>query len=44
MLFNDLAYSSSGTPILLAIATCDGESFTVFLRPVEAERLAEATF
>ena len=39
------AYSSSGTPNLLAIATCDGVSLTVlFLRPVEAERLAEATF
>jgi hypothetical protein len=28
------AYSSSGTPNLLAIATCEGVSFTVFLRPV----------
>ena len=44
-MFNCFAYSSSGTPNLLAIATCEGVSLTV-LRPllVEAERLAEATF
>jgi hypothetical protein len=35
-MFTCFAYSSSGTPNLLAIATCDGVSFTVFLRPVGA--------
>jgi hypothetical protein len=43
VMFNCFAYSSSGTPNLLAIATCEGESFTVFLRPVGAERFADAT-
>ena len=43
MIFNCFAYSSSGTPNLLAIATCEGVSLTVFLRPVLAERFAEAT-
>ena len=37
------AYSSSGTPSFLAIATCEGVSFTDLLRPVFALRLAEAT-
>ena len=42
--FNCLAYSSSGTFSLLAIATCDDVSFTV-LRPVPqlTFRVADAT-
>src|SRR5210317_59718 len=42
VIFNCFAYSSSGTPNFLAIATCDGVSLTV-LRPVFVLRFAEAT-
>ena len=42
MIFNCFAYSSSGTPNFLAIATCDGVSLTV-LRPDLVLRFAEAT-
>ena len=41
-MFNCFAYSSSGTPNFLAIATCDGVSLTV-LRPDLVLRFAEAT-
>ena len=41
MIFNCFAYSSSGTPNFLAIATCDGVSLTV-LRPVLVVLVAEA--
>ena len=37
--FTNFAYSSSGTPSFLAIATCEGESLTV-LRPLFDEREA----
>ena len=40
--FSCFAYSSSGTPNFLAIATCDDVSFTV-LRPGLTLLLAEAT-
>src|SRR5210317_381048 len=40
--FNCFAYSSSGTPNFLAIATCEGVSLTV-LRLDFVVRLAEAT-
>src|SRR6056300_929894 len=42
VIFNCFAYSSSGTPNFLAIATCDGVSFTV-LRPVFVLLFADAT-
>ena len=41
-MFNCFAYSSSGTPNFLAIATCDGVSLTV-LRPDFVLLFADAT-